>query len=82
MTIKELEKMYPYKKYNWIAYKISNDRPKGYPDWSYKDNDIVVKHEIKEHSKVVDITDCVFSKNGKAKVSYQNKIYVYWKRKE
>ena len=42
MTIAELEKKYPYKKYQWIA------RLKGWPNWNYKPEDIVIDYEERE----------------------------------
>lgn len=73
MTIKELNKKYPQNKYTWIA------RKDGYPNWNYNDDDIVIKYELKEKQKSIDITNCVFGK-GKAKVEYVNKIELEWKR--
>jgi hypothetical protein len=74
MTIKELEKMYPPKKYEWYAFRGN------FPDFSYKDNDIVVDYKLQEKVKSTDITDALFKKDGKIKISYVNRIRFNWRR--
>jgi len=72
MTIAELEKKYPYKKYEWIA------RLKGFPNWNYKPEDIVVDYKVREvESK--DITDALFGK-GPIKVEKVTQLVVNWER--
>lgn len=72
MTILELEKKYPYKKYKWIA------RKNGFPNWNYKSDDIVIKYEIREvESK--DITDALFNK-GSIKVKKEKQVVVDWRK--
>ena len=72
MTIKELKSLFPNEKV-WIA------RKNGFPNWDYKDNDIVIDYKIKEVEQV-DITDALFKKNGTIKKRKVKKLYVNWKK--
>ena len=74
MTIKELRDLYPNIK-RWIA------RKNGFPNWDYKDSDIVIDYQVKEGEEV-DITDALFKKNGKIKKRKIKKLYVNWKKGE
>lgn len=72
MTIKELEKLYPSKKYNWIA------RKDGFPNWTYHDDDIVIKYEERE-VEVKDITKALFGK-GPIEIKKEKQLVVEWRR--
>lgn len=74
MTIKELEKMYPPKKYVWIGMKNNH------PNWDYEDNDIVDNYKVVENIKTTDITDALFKKGGKIKITYVKQIKLNWRR--
>lgn len=72
MTIKELEKLYPTKKYNWIA------RKDGFPNWTYCDEDIVIDYKERE-VEIINITKAVFNK-GKPETKKQKQLCVNWRR--
>ena len=74
MTIKDLKALFPNEK-RWVA------RKNGFPNWNYKDSDIVVDYEVKEIEET-DITDALFKKNGEIKKRKVEKVYLNWTKGE